>query len=255
MSPNFVAFSTIIIREVSRFTRIWVQTLLPPVITMTLYFLIFGSLIGRRVGSMEGYNYVDFIAPGLILMAVITNSYANVVSSFFGAKFQRHIEELLVSPVPNWIIILGYTLGGIIRGLMVGALVTLVALYFVDLSFINPVVAIITAVLTAAIFALAGLVNAIYAKKFDDINIIPTFVLTPLTYLGGVFYSLDLLSPVFRAISSVNPIVYMVDSFRSGLIGTSSANITEAYLVMLGILCALVLFVHTLFKRGTGLRQ
>ena len=197
----WVAFSTIVVKEVRRFTRIWVQTLIPPAITMTLYFIIFGNLVGSRIGEMDGFDYMQFIVPGLIMMSVITNSYGNVVSSFFGTKFQRHIEELLVAPVPNWVILAGYVIGGVARGLAVGFIVTLLSLFFTDLTLAHPFVTLSILFLTAVVFSLGGFINAIYANSFDDIAVVPTFILTPLTYLGGVFYSISLLPEFWQGVS------------------------------------------------------
>ena len=201
MAEQWIALSTIVRKEIVRFTRIWVQTLLPPVITMGLYFVIFGQLIGSRIGQMDGFSYVEFVVPGLIMMSVITNSYSNVVSSFFGVKFQRSVEELLVSPTPNYIILLGYVLGGVSRGLLVGFIVTLVSFLFTDLTIDSLPITIAIVFMTAIVFSLAGFLNAVFARTFDDISIVPTFILTPLTYLGGVFYSISLLPPVWQSVS------------------------------------------------------
>jgi len=254
-TSNRIAFMTLLRKEIQRFTRIWVQTLIPPAITMALYFVIFGNLIGRRVGEMGGYSYVQYIAPGIIMMAVITNAYANVVSSFFGAKFQHHIEELLVSPIPNWLILAGYIAGGIARGLVVGIIVTAVALGFTRLSVHSILVTISIVVLTATLFSLGGFINAIFARKFDDISIVPTFVLTPLTYLGGVFYSIDLLPAFWQKVSLANPILYMVNGFRFGILGTSDVPITVSYTVILAFIVGLSAVCLTLLNRGTGLRS
>ncbi len=250
-----VAYRTIVIKEVSRFMRIWVQTILPPAITMALYFVIFGGLIGPRVGNLGGYPYIQYIAPGIIMMAVITNSYANVVSSFFGSKFQKHIEEMLVAPIPDAVLLAGYVSGGVLRGLLVGLAVTGVALFFTDLHIAAPGVTLSMIVLTATLFSLAGFVNGMYAKKFDDISIIPTFVLTPLTYLGGVFYSIDMLPPFWHGVSLFNPVVYMVDAFRYGLLGTSELGIVHAFIVVGGCTIALVIINLHLLARGVGLKS
>ncbi len=249
-----VSLATLVRKETHRYLRIWMQTLLPPAITMTLYFVIFGGLIGPRIGPMEGYSYMEFIAPGIIMLAVITNSYGNVVSSFFGAKFQRHIEELLVSPTPNIVILLGYVAGGVGRGLLTGAIVTGVALFFTRLPVEHPVITISVVVLTATLFSIGGFINAIYAKKFDDIAIIPTFILTPLTYLGGVFYSLSLLPEFWQTVSLANPILYMVNAFRYGVLGTADIHIAVAYAMMLGFIVLFGMFALYLLNRGTGLR-
>lgn len=253
-SENLIGFNTIVVREFRRVLRIWVQTLVPPAITATLYFIIFGRLIGGRVGTMDGYDYISYIAPGLIMMQVITNAYINVVSSFFGAKFGRHIEELMVSPLPNSYIIMGYVAGGVLRGLLVGALVTVVALFFTNLHVVHPLITLSVVVLTSIVFALGGLINAVFAKKFDDVTIIPTFVLTPLTYLGGVFYSIHMLPQSLQTISLGNPILYMVNAFRYGILGKSDIDIYTAYTIILLFLVALYSFSLYLMNKGVGMR-
>ncbi|WP_462114437.1 ABC transporter permease [Lysobacter xanthus] len=254
-SGHLVALGTIVRREVHRILRIWGQTLVPPAITMTLYFLIFGGLIGSRVGQMDGIRYMDFIVPGLVMMSVIQNSYGNISSSFFGAKFGRHVEELLVSPMPNWVILTGYVAGAVLRGLMVGAIVLLIAMLFTDVRVPHPFVTFTTVLLGATIFALAGFVNAVYAKKFDDIAIVPTFILTPLTYLGGVFYSVKLLPAWAEAATHLNPIFYMVNAFRYGLLGRSDVPLAVAYGLMLAFVAALGGLGLWLLRRGVGLRS
>ncbi|MBE0363143.1 ABC-2 type transport system permease protein [Pseudoalteromonas ulvae UL12] len=254
--PNyFVALKAIWIKECIRFLRIWVQTLVPPAITMTLYFVIFGNLIGSRIGEMGGFSYMEFIVPGLIMMSVITNSYSNVASSFYSTKFQKSIEELLVAPVPNYIIVLGYIGGGMARGMLVGLIVTVVSLFFVDIQIHNLLVIILTVLLTSAVFSLGGLINAVYANSFDDISIIPTFILTPLTYLGGVFYSITLLPDFWQGVSQVNPIIYMVNAFRYGFLGVSDVNLTVAFSVLIGFIVVLFFTALTLIKKGVGLRH
>lgn len=257
MTPGqkFIAFKTIVIREILRFSRIWVQTIIPPVITTSLYFVIFGNLIGPRIGDMAGVPYMDYIVPGLIMMSVITNSYANVVSSFYGSKFQHNIEEMLVSPTPNYVIILGFVAGGVARGLIVGLAVTLVSLVFSDLDIYNLFVLVSVVFLTSVLFALAGLINGIYANSFDDISIIPTFVLTPLTYLGGVFYSIHLLSDFWQHISLANPILYMVNTFRYGFLGITDISISTSYTIISGFIVGLFLLSLYLLKSGHGIRQ
>ena len=252
---NWVAFITIVRKEVIRVLRIWVQTIVPPAITMTLYFIIFGNLIGRRIGVMDGFDYMQYIAPGLIMMSVITNSYGNVVSSFFGAKFGKHVEEMLVSPMSNSTIIVGHVAGGVMRGLMVGALVTAIALGFTDLSIEHPLVTFSMVILASTVFALLGFVNAVFAKKFDDISIIPTFVLTPLTYLGGVFYSISLLPEFWQKVSMANPILYMVNAFRYGILGTSDISISWAYLIVGIFVISLFALNLVLLNRGIGIRE
>ncbi len=256
MTPDqkFVAFQTIFRKEVIRFSRIWIQTILPSVITTSLYFIIFGGLIGRQIHAMEGVRYMDFIVPGLIMMAVITNSYSNVVSSFYGAKFQRNIEEILVSPTPSWIILSGFIAGGVARGLVVGLVVTVVSLLFSHLHVYNPWVSISVALLTAVLFSLGGFINSIFARNFDDISIVPTFVLTPLTYLGGVFYSIRLLPEFWRRISLVNPILYMVNAFRYGFLGISDINLYLSYGIIIGFIVVLTAISLYLLERGYGMR-
>lgn len=252
---NWVALLTIVRREVNRILRIWGQTLVPPAITMTLYFLIFGGLIGSRVGQMDGLRYMDFIVPGLVMMAVIQNSYGNISSSFFGAKFGRHVEELLVSPMPNWVILGGYVAGAVLRGLLVGIIVLIIAMFFTKVRVPHPFITLSTVLLGAIIFSLAGFVNAVYAKKFDDVAIVPIFILTPLTYLGGVFYSVKLLPGWAEALTHANPIFYMVNAFRYGLLGVSDVPIWLAYALMLGFAIALGALGLWLLKRGVGLRS
>ncbi|NLS12780.1 ABC transporter permease [Vibrio sp. SM6] len=250
----WTAFCALLTKEINRFMRIWVQTLVPPAITMTLYFIIFGNLIGSRIGDMEGVSYMAYIVPGLIMMSVITNSYSNVASSFFSAKFQRNIEEILVAPVPNYVIILGYVVGGLVRGLLVGIIVTAVSLFFVRLQVEHWWAVIITLVLTSVVFSLGGLINAVYAKTFDDISIIPTFVLTPLTYLGGVFYSISLLPEFWQGVSKINPIVYMVNAFRYGFLGISDVGIWASFSVLIGFVVVLYAIAYRLVSKGVGLR-
>lgn len=254
-SRNFIALKAIWTKECTRFLRIWVQTLVPPAITMSLYFVIFGNLIGSRIGQMGGFSYMEFIVPGLIMMAVITNSYANVSSSFFSAKFQRNVEELLVAPVPTWIIVLGYVGGGVARAMLIGVIVTIVSMFFVDIQIHNPLILFVTLILTSTLFSTAGLINAVYAKSFDDISVVPTFILTPLTYLGGVFYSLTLLPEFWQWVSKANPIVYMVNGFRYGFLGVSDVN----YILSLGLLIGFNVLVFTvayqLINRGIGIRS
>lgn len=251
----WIAYQTIVSKEIRRFMRIWPQTILPPVITTSLYFLIFGTLIGRRIGDMNGIPYMDYIVPGIVLMSVINNAYANVVSSFYSTKFQRHIEELLVAPVPSWVILLGYVSGGAARGVIVGIVVALVARAFTDVTIMHYGVAIAVFLLTAVLFALGGLVNAIFANSFDDISIIPNFVMTPLVYLGGVFYTVDLLPEVWRKISLANPILYMVNAFRYGLLGVSDIRVTTALVMITGFVVVLAGFSLWLLHRGVGIKN
>ncbi len=255
LNEKAIAFQTILIREVLRFSRIWIQTILPPVITTALYFLIFGTLIGSQIGDMDGVPYMDYIVPGLIMMAVITNSYANVVSSFYGAKFQHNIEEMLVSPTPNYLILLGFVAGGMARGISVGIAVTLVSLLFSSLQFYHFGVIISVVILTSALFSLAGFINGIYANSFDDISIIPTFVLTPLTYLGGIFYSIHMLPEFWQTLSLGNPILYMVNAFRYGFLGISDISLYASYGIILSVIGFLYGFSLYLLRKGKGIRS
>lgn len=249
-----IAFRTIVAKEIRRFMRIWPQTLLPPAITTALYFLIFGTLIGQRIGTINGARYMDYIVPGVILMSVISHSYANVVSSFYSTKFQHHIEELLVAPVPNWVILSGYVCGGIARGLLVGVVVSMISLLFTDITVNNIWIALAVFILTATLFSLAGFINAIFADSFDDISIVPNFILTPLSYLGGVFYSVNMLPEIWQTISLGNPILYMINAFRYGLIGVTDVDIyiaftlTGSFIIFLSGLCLFLL------HRGVGIK-
>lgn len=254
LQRNLVAYHTIVIKEISRYMRIWIQTLLPPAISMALYFVIFGNLIGRRVGEMSGISYMEYIAPGIIMMSIINNTYTNVVSSFFGAKFQKHIEEMLVSPVPNYLILAGYITGGVTRGLLVGVIVSLVALFFTNLQVYSYSIMISVVLLTSILFSLGGMINGIFAKKFDDIAIVPTFILTPLTYLGGVFYSIELLPKFWQQVSLFNPILYMVNAFRYGLLGVSDINLGYAFSIIGLFVTGLTLLSLYLLKQGIGLK-
>ena len=252
---RYTALKTIVIREITRFTRIWPQTVLPPAITMTLYFIIFGNLIGSRIGSMEGYSYMEFITPGLIMMSVITSSYANVVSSFFSMKFQRSIEEILIAPVPYYIILIGFVTGGVARGLLVGLIVSIISIFFTGLHIDNLLITSVVILLTAILFSIAGMINAVFARNFDDISIIPTFVLTPLTYLGGVFYSISLLPEFWQGVSMANPILYMINAFRYGVLGISDINIYAAFLIILFFITVLGSATLYLLKTGRGIRS
>jgi len=254
IDQQWIAFCTILRKEIKRFTRIWVQTLLPPAITMALYFVIFGTLIGSRIGEMGGFSYMEFVVPGLIMMSVLTNSYSNVVSSFYGAKFNHSVEEMLVSPVPNYVILLGYCLGGVARGLAVGLMVTLLSLFFTKLQIFSLGVTVGIVVLTSVLFSLAGFVNAVYANSFDDISIVPTFVLTPLTYLGGVFYSISLLPEFWQGVSKLNPVLYMVNAFRYGILGVSDIDITWAFVGVVAFVVCLFLYCMYLLESGKRLR-
>jgi ABC-2 type transport system permease protein len=252
---RWIGFSTIVIREYGRIVRIWGQTLVPSAVNAILYFVIFGNLIGRRVGPMVGFNYSQFIAPGLIMMAIITNSYGNVVSSFFGAKFGKHIEELLVSPLPGWIIVAGYVTGGLVRGLLVGLVVMLVSLVFARLEVHHLAAIVAAALLTSSVFSLAGFVNAIFARNFDQMNWIPTFVLQPLTYFGGVFYSVTMLPAWAQRLSFANPILHMVNAFRYGFLGASDVHVTSAFVLMSVLAVSMFAFAVSLLNRGVGVRD
>lgn len=247
---------TLTVKEVRRFLRIWVQTLVPPAVTMSLYFVIFGSLIGPRIGSMDGFDYIQFMIPGLIMMSVITNSYNNVVSSFYSVKFQKSIEELLISPMPNWTILLGFVLGGVCRGVLIGFIVFGVSLLFYpEFTVANPLLTITVLLLTAILFSLMGFINAVFADSFDDISIIPTFILTPLIYLGGVFYSINILPDIWRSISMANPMLYVVNTFREGMLGVSDVSITFSLSMIVGFILLLSVSCMYLLNKGIGIRQ
>ena len=253
-SEQMVALKTIFIKEYLRFIRIWIQTILPPAITIALYFIIFGEIIGTQISDINGYKYMDYIVPGLILMAVITNSYANVVSSFFSAKFHHSVEEMLVSPLPNNIILLGFVAGGVARGLIVGFIATVVSMYFSHLQVHSYLVTFSVVILTSVLFSLAGFINAAYARSFDDITIIPTFVLTPLIYLGGVFYSIKMLPEIWQQISLVNPILYMVNAFHFGILGVSDIDVSTAFVIIIAFIVVLYYFALRLLRLGVGLK-
>ena len=252
---TWIAFQTIVIKEMRRYLRIWPQTLLPPAITMTLYFVIFGALIGSRIGEMGGFSYMQFVVPGLIMMAVVTNSYSNTVSSFFGTKYNHSLEELLVSPTPNWVILAGYVVGSVSRGLLVAVIVTCLSLFFADLHVQHLGMTVLVVFMTAVLFSMFGFINAVYANSFDDISIVPTFVLTPLIYLGGVFYSLDLLPEFWANVSKLNPLVYVVNGFRYGVLGVSDVNVSFS----LGMICLFTgvtsVFCLRLLNSGSRLRD
>lgn len=253
-SQQMTALKTISIKEFLRFIRIWIQTILPPAITIALYFIIFGEIIGSQIDDIDGYKYMDYIVPGLILMAVITNSYANVVSSFFSAKFHNSVEEMLVSPLPNSIILIGFVSGGVARGLIVGIVATLVSMFFSDIHVHSYGVTFSVFILTSILFSLAGFINAAYARSFDDITIIPTFVLTPLIYLGGVFYSIKMLPEIWQTISLVNPILYMINAFHYGLLGVSDIDISTAFTIIIGFIVVLYYIALRLLIKGIGLK-
>ncbi len=252
---TLIALYTIVHKEIRRFLRIWPQTLLPPAITTSLYFLIFGRLIGDRVGSINGVSYMDYIVPGIILMSVISHAYSNVAASFYSTKFQHHIEEILVSPVPNWVVLVGYLSGGILRGLMVGGVVALISLFFTQIQIHDLTIILVTAFFTATLFALAGFINAIFANSFDDIALIPNFILTPLNYLGGVFYSVSMLPEIWQHISRANPVLYMINSFRYGFLGISDIAVELALGRIFGFIILLTLICLSLLEKGVGIRD
>ena len=254
LKQQLIAFNTIMVREFLRFIRIWIQTVVPPAITVVLYFIIFGELIGSQIDDIDGFRYMDYIVPGLILMAVITNSYANTVSSFFSAKFQRSIEEMIVAPIPNHILLAGYISGGVARGVIVGFAVTAVSMFFSDFQIYSISITLTVFILTSILFSLAGLINAVYAKSFDDISIIPTFVLTPLTYLGGIFYSIKMLPEFWQNVSLANPILYMINAFRYGLLGVSDIDTFTAIIIIIAFIVILFAFTMHLLNKGVGIK-
>lgn len=255
MNPKLIALQTLLRREVGRIFRIWKQTFIPPLITQTLYFVVFGSFIGSQVAPVRGISYMAYIVPGIIMMAVITSSYTNVVFSFFGNKFQRSVEEMLVSPMSNAVLLAGFVLAGVARAFITGALVFLVSLFFTHPQIEHPLVILVFTFLTACVFSLGGFTNALYAKNFDDAGTFATFVLTPLTYLGGVFYSIQMLPAVFRALSYFNPIVYMVDGMRYGFFGIHDTNLWMGAGFLVLVTMALIALNLHLLKKGTGLRS
>lgn len=252
--PTYVAFYTLVLREIRRFMRLWTQTLIPPAITMTLYFIIFGKFIGSQIREIDGYSYIQFIVPGLVMMSIMTNAYANTVSSFFLTKFNKSIEEMLVSPMPNWVILVGFMIGGAVRGILVGALVLLIAFLFTHMPMQHPLIIIAMAILSAMVFSLGGLINGVYAKRFDDISFVPTFVLTPLTYLGGVFYSIKQLSPFWQTVSRFNPVLDMVSTFRYGLLGISDVSVTFGFVLVSLFLVILFVWAWYLLAKGIGIK-
>jgi len=250
-----ISFWTITRKEVVRFLRIWTQTLLPSVITSVLYFLIFGQFIGDRIGAVEGVSYMEFIVPGLVMLAMITNAFSNVVSSFFGAKFMHNIEEIMVSPTPPWVMVAGFTIGGVLRGLMVGALVLIVSLFFTEIQILHPLTIILFAVITCTLFSFGGMLNGLFARKFDDVAIVPTFVLTPLIYLGGIFYSIEFLPPFWREVSYLNPMVYLVNGFRYGFSGVSDVPVQTSLMIVFLVTIATGIFTVWVIRKGIGLKN
>ncbi|MEN8128819.1 MAG: ABC transporter permease [Pseudomonadota bacterium] len=255
MQNHFIAFKTILIKEFLRFIRIWIQTIIPPMVTVGLYFIIFGNLIGSRLGKIDGFSYMEYIAPGLIMMAVITNSYSNVVSSFFSSKFHRHIEEMLVSPMPNYIIILGFVAGGMARGGIVGLAVMGVSILFIEINIFDILIMILVILLTALLFSLGGLINGVFARSFDDVSIVPTFVLTPLTYLGGIFYSIEMLPDFWQQASKLNPILYIVNTFRYGMLGITDISLGMSFAIICGFCLLLYLWSLYLLNKGVGIKN
>lgn len=251
----WISYYTMVRKEFVRMVRIWSQTLLPPIVTTSLYFVVFGSFIGRQLASINGHSYMQFIVPGLIMMSVITSSYMNTVSTFYFAKWQRNLDEVLVSPTPDWVVVAGFVSGGMLRGLLVGFLVLLVSLFFTHLVIYNIVVLLAAVILTSMALSLAGLVNGIFAKGFDGISIVPTFVLTPLTYLGGVFYSVNQFSPFWRTLSMFNPILYIINAFRYGFLGISDVSIAFSFTLLGGLVVVLLILALVLFKRGIGFKN
>lgn len=252
---NWVAFKTLVAKEIRRFMRIWVQTIVPPAVSAVLYMMIFGKLIGERIGVMDGHSYINFVVPGIIMMAIITNSYSNSVSSFFGAKFQQHIEEMLIAPVHNWVILAGFIVGGVCRGLIVGALVAAVSLFFTRITVENPLITILVVVLTSTLFAIAGVITSVFAKSFDDISIVPNFILTPLTYLGGIFYSVKLLPDFWYNVSLLNPVLYMVNGFRHGILGSSDFPLWWSFSVIVFFILIFGAIALHLMNRGVGIKS
>ncbi len=250
-----VQLYTLVRKEITRILRIWTQTIIPPVITTCLYFLIFGNLIGPRIGSMQGHAYIDFIVPGLVLMSVITGSYTNVASSFFSAKFQRFIEEIMVSPTPSWVILTGYLVGGVFRGVLVGLVVLTVATLFATVDLVSPVMTLAVMIMAALVFSLGGMLNGMFAKSFDDVSIIPNFVLTPLIYLGGVFYSVQLLPEFWQNVSLANPILYVINIARYGMLGASDVGIGISFTVIFIAMLAMFILCLVLLERGYGIRE
>ena len=252
---NWIAFKTLVVKEIRRFMRIWIQTIVPPAVSAVLYMTIFGTLIGTRIGEMDGHPYINFVVPGIIMMSIITNSYSNAVSSFFGAKFQNSIEEMLIAPIHNWVILAGFVVGGVCRGLAVGALVAAVSMFYTRITIENPLITIMVVVLTSTLFAIGGVINSVYAKSFDDISIIPNFVLTPLTYLGGIFYSVKLLPDFWYGVSLLNPVLYMINGFRYGILGSSDFPIWWSFFIIVVFIIVLAAIALHLMNKGVGIKS
>ena len=245
----WIAYKTITIKEILRFVRIWIQTILPPMIVAFLYLLIFGFVVGSRVGQMAGQDYVHYLVPGVILMSAIMHAYSNTVSSFYLTKFNRSIEEILVSPIPDWLIIAGFVTGGIVRGIAVGLAVFMVAWLVVGFALPNLVIFSLILLLTTTLFSIAGFINAIFAKSFDDITIVPNFILMPLTYLGGMFYDVRILPEFWQNVTQINPIFYMIDGFKVAFFGSASIPIIVSIAILLAMIIALFLLAVFLMQR------
>ena len=254
LNIQVTAYKTIVRKEVLRFSRIWKQTLIPPVITNILYFIIFGNLIGERIGKIETFSYTDFIFPGLLLMSVITHSYTNTVSSLYISKYHRYIEELLVSPINNYTILIGFITGGVIRGLSVGVVVILAAQFFVTFTVHNIILMLAVIFLSSTLFSMCGFLNGIFANDWDDINVIPTFIMTPLTYLGGIFFSISMLPGIWQEIALVNPILYLINALRFSMLGITDVSILLSLLIILLFNIVLALLCLHFLRTGKGLR-
>jgi ABC-2 type transport system permease protein len=257
MEPNkiAIAYFTMLRNDFLRIIRIWSQTLLPPVVTSSLYFIVFGGFIGSQISSINGFSYMQFIVPGLIMMSVITSSYMNTVSTFYFAKWTKTLDEILVSPMPDWVVVLGFVSGGVMRGLIVGVMVMAVSLFFTHLVIANALVLIAALVLTSVLFSLGGLINGVFAKGFDGISIVPTFVLTPLTYLGGIFYSVHALPEFWQKVSLFNPILYMINAFRYGFLGISDIPLWQCFAVLLGVMGVFIIVLLYFFRNGIGVKN
>lgn len=257
MTPRetLIAFWTLFSKECYRFLRIWAQTLIPPVMTSSLYFLIFGNFIGNRIENINGFTLMEFMTPGLMMMSVISASYMNVSSSFYFAKFQRSIEELLVSPTSHHTVILGFILAGALRGMMTGLLIFGTANFFIDIQILHPLSFFFFLFLTSALFSLAGFVNAVFARKFDDISIVPTFILTPLSYLGGIFYSIHQISETWGIITRFNPIFYLINGLRYSILDLSDVSAQFSFSVLGALIFVLYMVCFQLLEKGVGLKS
>jgi len=254
LNIQLIAYKTIVRKEVLRFSRIWKQTLIPPVITNILYFIIFGNLIGQRIGNIENFSYTDFIFPGLLLMSVITHSYTNTVSSLYISKYHRYIEELLVSPIENYTILAGFITGGIIRGLSVGVVVILAAQFFVTFTVHNIFLMLAVILLSSTLFSMCGFLNGLFASDWDDINVVPTFIMTPLTYLGGIFFSISMLPGVWQEVALINPILYLINALRFSMLGISDVSVSFAFFIIIAFNILLATLCLYFLSIGKGLR-